>query len=456
VIVVTRVGLGKVGKVADDLVSFSQDCQGLPPVSGIDRRFTAYQMKWTALNFLRRSRGTTISGITKKQLKETPFVVPPTAEQIRIADALDELFSDLDAGVTTLEQTREKLKLYRASVLNAGAEGTLTAGWREQNPQVKPSSELLKRILAERRRRWEEEQLRKFKEKGLLPPKDWNAKYKEPAAPNTHNVLPLPQKWCWASMEQISLAVTDGDHNPPKRVGDGVPHLTAMHVKNLKLTVEGCSYISMSDALRVFRRYHPESGDLIITCVGTVGRTAIVPDGFEFSPDRNLAAVRFSDVGPSAKYVQYFLEAPDTQAKLMSASGSTAQPHLYLGDLRSLLVALPPLSEQEAIIETVEDQLSVIDHLEADLDATVSSAQALRQAILRHAFAGKLVPQYPNEEPASELIRRISTERGQRAQDAASARGLNGRKPRQSMTRVANKAGKLATKEIVNGRIADR
>jgi type I restriction enzyme, S subunit len=119
-------------------------------------------------------------------------------------------------------------------------------------------------------------------------------------------------------------------------------------------------------------------------------------------------------------------------------------------------VALPPLSEQEAIIETVEDQLSVIDHLEADLDATVSSAQALRQAILRHAFAGKLVPQYPNEEPASELIRRISTERGQRAQDAASARGLNGRKPRQSMTRVANKAGKLATKEIVNGRIADR
>ena len=84
--------------------------------------------------------------------------VAPSAEQERIADALDELFSDLDAGVAALERVRDKLKLYRAAVLKAAVEGTLTAEWRKQHRQVEPATELLKRILAERRRRWEEEQ----------------------------------------------------------------------------------------------------------------------------------------------------------------------------------------------------------------------------------------------------------------------------------------------------------
>ena len=75
---------------------------------------------------------------------------------------------------------------------------------------------------------------------------------------------------------------------------------------------------------------------------------------------------------------------------------------------------LPPFAEQDAIVEAVEGQLSVIDHLEADLDAKLESAQSLRQAILRHAFTGQLVPQDPNDEPASELLNRIAAERERR------------------------------------------
>ncbi len=83
---------------------------------------------------------------------------------------------------------------------------------------------------------------------------------------------------------------------------------------------------------------------------------------------------------------------------------------------------LPPLAEVEWIVEAVEDQFSVIDHLEADIDAKLKSAQSLRQSILRHAFTGKLVPQDPHDEPASELLKRIAAERAARARTPVAAK----------------------------------
>lgn len=84
-------------------------------------------------------------------------------------------------------------------------------------------------------------------------------------------------------------------------------------------------------------------------------------------------------------------------------------------DLVPLVFPVPPLDEQAAIVEAVEDQLSVTDHLEGDLEAKLKSAQALRQSILRYAFTGQLVPQDSNDEPASELLRRIAGDRAERA-----------------------------------------
>jgi type I restriction enzyme S subunit len=126
--------------------------------------------------------------------------------------------------------------------------------------------------------------------------------------------------------------------------------------------------------------------------------------------------------------------------------------------LKRAPVPLPPTAEQEAIVDAVEDQLSVIDHLEADLDAKLTNAQALRQSILRHAFSGKLVPQDPNDEPASELLKRIAAERDLRAREAAVAKRLNGHKPGRAETprRKNPRAKPTKKKEPEHGRIADR
>jgi type I restriction enzyme S subunit len=94
---------------------------------------------------------------------------------------------------------------------------------------------------------------------------------------------------------------------------------------------------------------------------------------------------------------------------MRGVSGSTAQPHLYLGDLRALLVPVPPLAEQAEIVAEVDRRLSVADAAETQVEHALQRAARLRQAILKRAFEGKLVPQDPTDEPAAALLEQVNT-----------------------------------------------
>ena len=182
--------IGKTTVVSTDRrLAYSNHMTRISLEDGFDSAFIARQLHFLWLSGYFRHR--CANHVNQASIAATPLssVVPiavaPSSEQSRIGEALDELFSDLDAGAVALEKARDKLRLYRASVLKAAVEGALTADWRTRHPQVEPASELLKRILVERRRRWEEGQLRKFEEVGKAPPKNWKAKYKQPAIPDT-------------------------------------------------------------------------------------------------------------------------------------------------------------------------------------------------------------------------------------------------------------------------------
>jgi type I restriction enzyme S subunit len=341
----------------------------------------------------KKTAGVGRANVSLADVGEFEIWLPRTIEeQKRIVAEIEKQFSRLDEAVALLKLIQANLKRYKAAVLKAAVEGKLTEQWRKDHPAVEPADQLLKRILAERRAKWEAEELAKMKAKGIKPKDDsWKKKYKEPAGTDTANLPELPVGWVWASIEQLAILVTDGDHNPPKRTVSGIPHLTAKHVRNWRLEPSDCTYISRDDAVKVFKRYSPLVGDLIVTCVGTVGRTAIVPEGFEFSPDRNLAAVRLLPRSVNTKYVQIFLESPDIQKVLKTSSGSTAQPHLYLSDLRSIFISLPPLVEQNEIVVEIDRRLSVTEELETTIETNLKRAERLRQTILQQAFSGGLV-----------------------------------------------------------------
>ena len=369
-------------------------------------------------------------------LKAVRIPIPPPAEQARIVRALGELFTDLADGVAALGRARGKLKLYRASVLKAAVEGALTADWRAQHPHAEPATELLERILVERRRRWEEGQLRKFEERGRAPPKNWKAKYKEPVAPDTTNLPPLPEGWCWASFDQIG-DVQGGLQKSPARMprSNHYPYLRVANVHRGSLELANLHRFELTpDELKKLRL---EPGDILIVegngSRTEIGRCALWTGEIAGCVHQNhIIRVRPFD-GLIPKYMDVFLNSPTGQTAIQNVASSTSGLYtLSISKIKRLPLALPSSIEQEAIVEVVENQLSIIDRLEADLDAKLKSVQGLRQSILKQAFTGKLVPQNPNDEPASELLKRIAAEREARAREAqvAKRRRPASRRPR--------------------------
>lgn len=419
---------------------FSGLCSGefivLPETSAVHGRFLKYRLN--SGDFVRFASHINTGDrprVDWDQISGFRVDLPPKAEQHRIADTLDELLTDLEAGEAALERARAKLKLYRASVLKAAVEGALTAEWREQHPDTEPFSSLLTRILAERRRRWEEAQLQKFKEAGKSPLKNWKAKYREPVAPETSNMPALPDGWCWASLDQLGKIDRGRSKHRPRDAtflyGGPYPFIQTGDVRRASQYLRIHSQTYSEAGLRQSKLWPAET--LCITIAANIAETAILSYPACF-PD-SIVGVQFPADLVSTRYIEVFVR--HARARIEAYAPATAQKNINNEILRSIAVPLPPNLEQIAIVEVVEDQLSVIDHLEADLEAKLKSAQALRQSILRHAFEGKLVPQDPDDEPAAELLKRIAVERKERAHLAKTVKRVQSRSktPRRRATK---------------------
>ncbi len=157
-----------------------------------------------------KATGTTFSAISGKVLREQEFPLAPLPEQHRIVAKIEELFTRLDAGMAALKRAQANLKRYKAAVLKAACEGRLVP----QDASDEPASELLKRILTERRAKWEID----LRAKGKDPK---TARYDEPQAPNLDELPELPSGWCWASVEQCASA-------EPRSIQSG-PFGSALH-----------------------------------------------------------------------------------------------------------------------------------------------------------------------------------------------------------------------------------
>ena len=218
----------------------------------------------------------------------------------------------------TLEESKPSSKRYRQAVLKYAVEGKLTAEWRAKNKgEIEPADELLKRILAERRAKWEEQELAMMKAKGKIPEDNkWKKKYKEPAAPDTNGLHELPEGWVWTSIEAVANLIVDCPHSTPKWTNEGMicVRTTEFHPGVLDLT--HARFVSRETYLTRNKRAVPESGDILFSREGAIlGIACIVPPQAQLCMGQRMMLIRTTG-GVRNQWVMNFLNSPLIQNRV--------------------------------------------------------------------------------------------------------------------------------------------
>ncbi|GFO81821.1 MAG: type I restriction enzyme EcoEI specificity protein [Methyloceanibacter sp.] len=348
--------------------------------SFINRGFHYYAVLNGIEDMYARSRGTGMVHIVKGDFDATMVPLPPLAEQERIADRIDELFTDLSAGVAALERVKRNLSRYRAAVLHAAVTGRLVTStsvdWTHE-AKWKPLGTIIGKI-----------------EQGWSPKCE-----REPASDDSE----------WAVMTTTAIQPMRFDGYENKR---------------------------LPEHLEPTPQYEVCLGDMLITRAGPRSRCGITCLVRECRRRLILCdkAYRFRCMDDRAipEYVELALNArPITDAiERMKTGSSDSGLNLTQTRVRSLRLPVPPKATQSAIVTAVQEKVSQIDALEAEVERGLKRSGRLRQAILKAAFEGKLVPQDPNDEPASALLERVRA-------DAASTNRTSPRTRRRRSSRKA-------------------
>ncbi|EOU9537023.1 restriction endonuclease subunit S [Cronobacter dublinensis] len=364
-----------------------------------------------------------------------------TVEKL-ITDHIDIWSSALQTRSSAGRGSNGKIDLYgikklRELILELAVRGKLVP----QDPNDEPASELLKRIAAEKAELVKQGKIKK--QKPL------------PEISEDEKPFELPEGWEWSSIQNLCL-LENGDRskNYPNKstlTETGVPFVNAGHLLNGKIDEKEMTFIKESH-FETLRSGKFLPGDILFCLRGSLGKSALVGN-ISGAIASSLVIVRVYPL-VNNKYVHFYFDSPISYQFIKKYDNGTAQPNLAANDLARFLIPVPPVDEQTRILGKIDDLMSLCDQLEqqslTSLDAhqqlvetllatltdsqnaeelaenwarisqhfdtlftTEASIDALKQTILQLAVMGKLVPQDPNDEPASELLKRIEQEKAQ-------------------------------------------
>ena len=416
----SRAPIGYVA-IASVPVTTNQGFKSFVLPDGIDPSFVYFYLSHSREMVQGLGGGTTFKEISKAIAATIPLPLPPLPEQRRIVAAIERHFSRLDAAIASLERAQANVKRYRTSVLKAACDSELVPTEahlaKSEGRDYEPADQLLARILSERRARWQAQAKRP-------------RKYREPVAPDTSNLPDPPEAWVWATVEQGLVRSEYGTSVKCSYEMGGLPVLRIPNIARGEINLHDLKYATRP--LQMDSASALQVGDVLMCrtngSVRLIGRTAVVKAKFKtlHSFASYLLRFRFVDTQTLPQWIHIFATSPLGRAFIESNAASSAGQHnVSLKLIHGMPVALPPLAEQRRIVAEVERRLSAIQQAEETVEANLARAERLRQSILKQAFSGKLVPQDPDDEPASALLERIRAER-EAARAAAKAR----RKPK--------------------------
>ena len=417
----------------------------LHPCGKIEPKFLLYLFRSIEPVISGKGTGSTFKAITKGFVEGLEFNLPPLAEQRRIVDKIEELFSELDKGVECLKTARAQLQVYRQAVLKHAFEGKLTAQWREENKdKLEKPEQLLARIKQERVARYEQ-QLEEWKEavkeweggvkRGKKPP--WPKKLKAIPRLSLNETESLPFLTDGWSYLRLGLVIDEPSYGTSKKCDYDYEGTGVLRIPNI---IDGV--VDVSDLKGASfegdekRAYTLNNGDVLVIrsngSISIVGRCALISKAEEkYLFAGYLIRLRRNPALLLPDYLAVLLSSHLLRTQIeYKAKSTSGVNNINSGEIQSLIVPLCSPSEQEVVVGRLSTCLSAIDVVAADIASQLLKANALRQSVLKKAFSGQLVGQDPTDEPASILLDRIRTERKQAVKN-------NGSKKRQKKRTAA-------------------
>lgn len=321
----------------------------------IDWRLLTAQLN--TVNYTGYVTGSTRLKLTQGAMNKLPLLVPPRAEQQRIADKLDTVLTRVDAVNTRLARVAPILKRFRQSVLAAATSGRLTGDWRDANKAA---------------------------------------------------------AWTPRTVESLCLHISDGPFGSNLKSDDytdaGARVVRLENIGHLNFDAAKETFISL-DKYETLKKHTLLPGDLLFSSfVDEEVRVCEFPTDID-EPTINKAdcfCVRVDKAQVVARFLAFRLACKSTYQALKDLVHGATRPRINLRQLRGFEVMLPTADEQAEIVRRVETLFAFADRLEARLQTAQTATERLTPALLAKAFRGELVPQDPNDEPASELLKRLA------------------------------------------------
>ena len=331
--------------------------------------------------------------------------LPPFAEQRRIVAKINELMARCDE----LEKLRENLNQKQITVHKSALNRLLTANdqsdfntaWQfitqhfgelysvkenvaelrkailqlavmgklvPQDPIDRPASELLKEI--------EKEKQRLLKDKKIKPQKEL------PEFNLMEVPYQVPDSWSWCYLDDLCTLITDGTHHTPTYIDNGIPFISVKNVSSGKIDFSTTRFISEEEHYELIKRCHPEIGDVLLTKVGTTGIAVPINTTDNFSIFVSVALLKIVKDLIDQNYVVRLINSPLVKKYSSDGTEGVGNKNLVLRKIKSFLVPLPPLAEQQRIVAKCDQLMALCDNLEKQIDETNSKKTNLLNAVM--------------------------------------------------------------------------
>lgn len=314
-----------------------------------DYIFYWFKYRWFDFN-KGKMFGTAIPYIRLGNLQEFSTPIPPLAEQQRIVDRIESLFSKLDEAKEKAQAVVDSFEIRKAAILHKAFTGELTAKWREE-----------------------------------------------------HGVR--MESWEVRTLDSVCSSIFDGDHMPPPKAESGIPFLVISNVNTGHLTFENTRFVPQEyyDTLSDTRK--PQLGDVLYTLVGSFGIPVVVNSKRPFCFQRHMALLRPIDVSP--QFLWYILQTPEMYDKASSIATGTAQLTVPIKGLRAMTIPRPNIAEQVEIVRILDGFFAREQSAKEVAEAVLAQIDLMKKSILARAFRGELGTNDPSEESAVELLKKV-------------------------------------------------